>query len=1096
MAMSNRERLARGLEQLREGLTPFVERELRARLGKKWLETVSSQLRFGLERDERGDVKWDTAALLKAMGDNWQSAFRQVLGYFERSLVGELREVRNRLAHEEAFSSDDAYRALDSMQRLLQAVAASEQSEAVGRLKVELQRTVFAEQRRSQVRSALAVEGRPEAGLEPWRNVMSPHPDVASGRYVQAEFAADLAQVHRGEGSEEYLDPVEFYRRTFITAGLHDLLADALRRLQGKGGEPVVELQTNFGGGKTHAMLALYHLFGGTPSDRLPGLEPVLVKAGLERAAEARRAVLVGTALSPGSVRKKPDKTEVRTLWGELAWQLGGAEGFARIADSDRLSVPPGSEQLCALFRRYAPCLVLIDEWVAYARLTVGKRDLPAGDFEAQASFAQALTEAARASDRTLVVATVPSSRIEIGGEHGEMALDTLRNVLERVGKPWRPATAEEGFEIVRRRLFEPMVEKTKFAARDAVIEAFARMYRANAADFPAGCGEAPYRRKLEAAYPIHPELFDRLYEDWSTLDTFQRTRGVLRLLAKVIHRLWETNDLSLMILPASVAMDDQEVKSEITRYLDDVWEPIISQDVDGPGSLPLELDRSNPNLGRYSASRRVARTLYLATASGAQSKNPGIDDRRLRLGCAQPGEPAAVFGDALRRLSDRAKHLHQDGNRYWISTKPNLNRLAEDRAGELRREPEKLHEKIVRRLRRERQRGGFAGVHVAPESSADVPDEARARLVILPPAAPHRGAQTASPALELAAEILDHRGNAPRLRRNTLAFLAADERALADLEEAVAQHLAWESILDDEEQLNLDAFQRRQAKSKKTSSEETVVLRLHETWTHALVPNQPEPTAEVDWEVLRVQGNGSLAERVSRRLEREESLLPRMGGLRLRHELDKHLWRDRDHVAVGELAEYFARYLYLPRVRDRETVIAAVADGASLLVIDDTFGIAEGYDEATGRYRGLRAGQATNAVIDDHTLVVKPEAALRQEHQETGRARGAVGAPGEAAPGGSSAAAGGPPPQSAGAAEPVKPTVFHGSARLDPVRVGSDAGRIAEEVIQHLSTLPGAEVEVTLEIHVRVRDGVDDDVVRTVSENCNSLRFSNHGFE
>lgn len=177
----------------------------------------------------------------------------------------------------------------------------------------------------------------------PWRELVTPHPDVASGRYIQAELAADLAQVHRDEGSDEYRDPVEFYRRTFLTSGLTELLAGAVRRLSEGDGDPVVELQTNFGGGKTHSMLALYHLFGGTPASALPGVEPVLQQAGVSKAPEARRAVLVGTALSPGQVHRKPDGTEVRTLWGELAWQLGGAEAYALVADSDRASTSPGS---------------------------------------------------------------------------------------------------------------------------------------------------------------------------------------------------------------------------------------------------------------------------------------------------------------------------------------------------------------------------------------------------------------------------------------------------------------------------------------------------------------------------------------------------------------------------------------------------------------------------------------------------------------------------------------------------------------------------------------------------------------------------------
>ena len=228
------------------------------------------------------------------------------------------------------------------------------------------------------------------------------------------------------------------------------------------------------------------------------------------------------------------------------------------------------------------------------------------------------------------------------------------------------------------------------------------------------------------------------------------------------------------MILPSSVPMYDGAVRNELIQYLPEVWEPIISQDVDGEHSLPLEIDRASPNLGKVSACRRVARTIYVGTAPGADHKNPGIDDRRVRLGCLQPGEAIATFGDALRRIADRAKYIHQDQNRYWISTKANLNRLAEDRASTHVREVETLYAEIVERVRKDtRKRGDFAAVHPCPEGSGEVADEPVARLVILPPKQPHKKGQKDSAAIAAAKAILESKGTGPRLERNCLLFLA-----------------------------------------------------------------------------------------------------------------------------------------------------------------------------------------------------------------------------------------------------------------------------------------------------------------------------------
>ena len=395
--------------------------------------------------------------------------------------------------------------------------------------------------------------------------------------------------------------------------------------------------------------------------------------------------MLVGTALSPGEPTHHDDGVATRTLWGELAWQLGRRDGYAMVAESDQARVSPGSRLLGQLLERYAPALLLIDEWVAFVRQLYANNELPAGTFDSNMTFVQALSEAVKATPGALLVASLPASQIEIGGEGGEVALERLKNTFGRIESSWRPATAEEGFEIVRRRLFEPMVDRELFAARDNIVKAFSDLYRESGAAFPAECSEADYRRRLEAAYPIHPELFDRLNNVWGALDRFQRTRGVLRLMAAVINALWEQGDKGLMIMPASIPLHDPSVQAELTRYLEQKWDAIISADVDGPNATPLAVDRENPNLQRYGAARRVARTIFMASAPTYGGPNPGIDDRRIRLGCAQPGETPGSFGDALRRLADRATYLYVDSGRYWFSIQPSVTRTADDRAAALR---------------------------------------------------------------------------------------------------------------------------------------------------------------------------------------------------------------------------------------------------------------------------------------------------------------------------------------------------------------------------------------------------------------------------
>jgi hypothetical protein len=319
MAVTNYERVGKVLDLLKDGLRPFVERELKAQYQQGWFEEFKQTLppqQLSFFPDET-EARWDIAAVLAAMWGRWHEVFKNTLGQAERTLVSELRDVRNRWAHQNPFSTDDAYRALDSAARLLTAVSAP-QADEVEKMKMELLRVRFDEQVRSEKRkvAGTAIESQAAGSLKAWREVVTPHKDVASGRYQQAEFAADLWQVSLGEGSDEYRKPAEFFRRTYLTESLKRLLVGAVQRLAGSGGDPVVQLQTNFGGGKTHSMLALYHLFSGAKPTELPGADAVLEEAGVSKLPPVRRVVLVGNKISPGNPVTKPDGTVVRTLWG------------------------------------------------------------------------------------------------------------------------------------------------------------------------------------------------------------------------------------------------------------------------------------------------------------------------------------------------------------------------------------------------------------------------------------------------------------------------------------------------------------------------------------------------------------------------------------------------------------------------------------------------------------------------------------------------------------------------------------------------------------------------------------------------------------
>jgi predicted AAA+ superfamily ATPase len=1110
MATTNYDRVTKVMDLLKTGLQPFVEREMKAQHSQLWLVEARASVAETQVHLFTGSAEpeWDAASLLAVMWNQWEKVFKKTLGRAERSLISELREVRNNWAHQKPFSSDDTYRALDSTGRLLSAVTATPQVDEIEKLKTELLRVRFDEQARSEKRKAAgtAIEGAASANLKPWREVVTPHKDVASGRYQQAEFAADLWQVYLGEGTDEYRKPEEFFRRTYLTESLKQMLVGAVRRISGKGGDPVVQLQTNFGGGKTHSMLALFHLFSGAKTSELSGIDAVLHEAGTEKLPAVKRVVLVGNKISPGNPVKKSDGTIVRTLWGELAWQLGGKKAFERVRADDERVTSPG-DALRELFKEYGPCLILIDEWVAYARQLHDQGDLPAGGFETQFTFAQVLTESAKLVNNCLLVISLPASDttgsphtqaddVEVGGQRGREALDRLRNVVGRVESSWRPASAEEGFEIVRRRLFEPLIDQAQFKDRDVVARAFADLYRANEQEFPPESRNPDYEKRIRAAYPIHPEIFDRLYTDWSTLVKFQRTRGVLRLMAAVIHSLWDKGDKNPLILPANISIDDPRVQFELTRYLSDNWTPIIEKDVDGPSSLPLRLDGELPNLGKFSACRRVARTIYLGSAPTAAAAHLGIEDRQIKLGCVMPGESAAVFGDALRRLAGAATFLYQDGPRYWYSTQPTVTKLAEDRAEQLKRDTDKVVHELDKRVRENlRRMGDFRRIHPIPGTSADVPDDLDTRLVVL--GVDHAYSKEPNCAAETFSKtIFETRGTAPRLYRNTLIFLAADKTRLQDLDEAARRFLAWQSILTEQEKLDLSPHQVKQAETQCEAADGVVTARLPETFQWLLVPTQENPQASVTWQTIRLTGADALAERASKKLRNDESLLVNFAASRLRMEMDRvPLWRG-NHVAIRQLVENFGRYLYLPRLQTPAILVNAIQSGLALLTWEkDAFAYAESYDESELRYRGLQYGGQFVVTEDDSGLLVRPEVARQQIDAETAPAALAEGS--SASSGEPSSKGEQPTPETPQPAQPSKPKRYHGTVVLDPARVGRDASKIADEVITHLVGLVGSNVKITLEIDAEIPAGVPDNVVRTVTENSRTLKFGgNSGFE
>lgn len=923
--------------------------------------------------------------------------------------------------------------------------------------------------------------------LKPWRQIAQPHRDVLEGSFKQSEFAADITQVAMGTAPVEYQDAEKFFARTFITEGMRLLLVSVAQRLAGLGGDPVIQLQTAFGGGKTHTMLAVYHLASRQIStSKLEGVPPILDKAGIGDLPTANVAVLDGINMSV-SQGKKHGSITANTLWGEMAWQLAGESGYELVKESDTKGTAPGKDVLVQLLKSSAPCVVLIDELQKFfSDLTPGK-ELNAGTYEANLKFIQALTEAFKAVPNAILLASLPESEAEVGDSFGQKTLTALEKHFGRVESVWKPVATEEAFEIVRRRLFEYAGDRAQV---EGICRQFCDFYRNNATNFPLETQSNEYFERMCHSYPIHPEIFDRLYEDWSTLDKFQRTRGVLQYMAVIIHKLWVDNNQDALIMPGSIPLDDSVVRSKSIHYLPQGWEPVIEREVDGEKSLAHEIDSVHTLFGSVQAAQRTMRTIFLGSAP-ADKKNmvKGIEQERIYLGSIQPEQNVGAFGDVLKRLRDRLQHLYVDHDRYWLDTKPNLRREMESRKQNIDRLTldDELRKRVTSVFGRNHL---FAGIHVF-SASGDVPDDygPGPRLVVL---SPNEGftKTDSSFAISGAEKILQNRGEQPRQKRNRLIFLAPDGDSVQRLKDQARTYLAWRGIHFDinEGKLNLDLFQIKQAKSNMESAEKSLMQVVRDTYKWLLCPNQLKADSQtIDWESVAVSANAvNLIQEIENRLREEEWITSEWSPVHLKSLLERWYFRgEESHVSGLKVYQDTCHYLYLPRLVNDSVFTNTISKGLSS---EDFFAFASGKDG--DKYLGFRLGDGGIPSLDDQSLLIQIDAA--KSYRDNLPKPQLVNPEPDPDPG--------PGPDPAPLPDPVPvhdiKTTFYATKDLDPVRATMDFATIVDEVVQQFTSKLGVEVKISIEIEARSSSGFDESIQRAIKENCNVLKFNNAEFD
>ncbi|BDH57802.1 DUF499 domain-containing protein [Tsukamurella sp. PLM1] len=1118
MATTNRERVGRALELLGPALDAFITRVLAADLdgAGTWVDVAriadnAPATKEYSATDPQLSLRFIANNLPSKAKPRWYP-FNGHLSRTQQAYVDELIEARNDWAHNEAFDNEKTQRALETASLLLKAVGAPAESEQVRQERQAVAKVANDRFDRDAARSSAQVMVASDT-LPAWREVVTPHRDVIEGKFHAAEFAADLFTVMRGSAEGEYGDPAQFFERTFLTEGLKKLLSDTARRVAGdRNAPPVVNLQTNFGGGKTHSMLALWHLASGTPTTAYPDevqsvIADALAQAGVPALPRhIQRVALVGTQLQAAQADQKDDGTVVRTMWGELAYQLGGPDGHAIVAEADRTGTNPGAA-LRELLELYTPAIILVDEWVAYARQLVTADPLPGGTFDTQFTFAQTLAEAAKAIPGVQLVISLPASERnedaanaeEVGGEHGAAALERLKNIVGRSAEQWRSANSEESFEIVRRRLFEPADANT-LATIATISKSVVEYYQKHHGEFPAEVTDVEYANRIRRSYPIHPELFDRLYKDWSTLERFQRTRGVLRLMNAIVGRLWSANDPSALIMPATIPLDDAKVVAELTSYLPDMWKAIIDTDIDGADATSAIIDKSSAVYGKRFTARRLARTVFMGATPALTSGHKGIEKKRIFTGTALPGDVPGNFHSALDQLSGRSTYLYSEGQSFWYDLHPNISKTARDYAASIK--DVEVWTEVGRRLSARLRSGTyFTGLITAPSGPADIADVEGVRLVVLSPEHQHKKGDDASPAMEFVRSVLTERAGGMRQFQNSVVFLAADDRRRSELAEAVRRYLAWKHIYNERDAMSLSGQQERQAQTRMAEADGITDSRILDTYDFVIQPVQ-NAGGKFELDAVEVRAGDDLVTRAGKKLNDSGALSLSWNagavGRELRGVLSRY-WNDDGHITIGELWDLHSKYPYLQRLRDREVLVGALDGvfGDSMLWESQGFAFASGFEGGTYVDLTLPTDSTTPAYIDS-TLIVEPARAVAQRESELAEFRndGDSGSTGTGSSGGDgSGGAVGPGLDPRPRPNP-SPTRYFGTVELDPVAYQRSFNDTAAEVIAHLANTPGVNLTITVEIEATTPAGFDDATRRTVSENGNTLKFVNNGFE
>ena len=969
MAQSNHSALTEGLQLYTDAMSRFVKQRLVASFPSTWWEDgVVKSLPDGRRRQLQNDMaknpKSDNAEFLdpgmfvQVITRNharFQDAFpnhRQT-----SSLLTQISEARNTWAHSLTtdLPADDVGLALMAMEKLLAAAGLAAATE-VEKLRKEV--LGISDGAASQVveQPGPVQPARSRGNLPYWWEVCEPHDGFKSPSQVnESRFAASLGRVFAGAASEEYLDPVAFLSQTYFTENLTQMVREVASRLNGGDGASVTEVQTPFGGGKTHALLTFYHMIN-SPREA-QSLEGVRTALGdLTIPADARVLVLDGQEHGVDPVPKE-NGVSVFTMWGELASQIDAGLYQRLVMDSDGKGVAPGKIVFSQVLEATSPCLILIDEVVSYlVKLRFSNTRRTTNLYRQTVQFLQEVLQLAGNVPGVCVLLSLPKSKAEFGGldpqqlQRELQIMEELQPRADRVVSKRTPVNDDEIYLLMSRRLFKHVDP----AVAQRVAEAYRQVYEKTPGQYDGTVLSPDYMKQQTASYPFHPELIDVLYKKWSTASDFPRTRSVLQLLANVVADQWTNGRESYTIQSGHLDLERERIRTRIVSAAGSGggYDAVVASDIIGGDAHADHQDqRRGGEYERYRISRGVATTLLVHSFGG--QLNAGAVPQELRLGTVAPNVGPEYMTEVLGSLEQSLWYVHRDGELLKFDTRPNIYRVIAQTAGN--QSPESVNDRLKDAL--EKAAGSPDGFRVITWADADgsIADTPEPTIAILPSryAIESLDERSQPTDWEVIERLWDRVGGGLRTYRNSLLLVAPDRQLWNSAEEAVREVLAYDAVLGGRAAAQLGEADRAELTSRRRDKQDSLATSIMTAYRWAFYPmgagleatGLPIPATKGQQVASRV------VERLSDSNYENPKILSKIGASYFHSKVASGLWKDQSApLDLGEASRRFPQWTFLPILpRREETLLECVREG----VAQNRWAVAIG-DNATSTYQQL----------------------------------------------------------------------------------------------------------------------------------------------